>query len=172
MTETTAYDDFSGPFRGAPHDRLGRTVTLVPVDEDNWRAIADVRPRDDQREHVAALAARYVLLSLREEVWNSLGVLADDEVVGHLMWGRDPDDGTYWIGGVMVDAERQGDGVGRVALRLLLHLLAERPDCREIRLSHHPENGVAARLYPSLGFVPTGEWEDGEQVHVLRPHGG
>ncbi|WP_308405448.1 GNAT family N-acetyltransferase [Streptomyces tardus] len=168
MTETTAYDDFSGALR----DRLGRTVTLAPVDEDNWRAVADVRPRDDQRGHVAALAARYVLLSLREEVWNSLGVLADGEVVGHLMWGRDPTDGTYWIGGVMVDAECQGDGVGRAALRLLLRLLAERPDCREIRLTYHPANRAADRLYPSLGFVPTGEWEDDEQVVVLRPHDG
>ncbi|WFE39000.1 hypothetical protein [Micromonospora sp. WMMD998] len=30
-------------------DRLGRRVTLRPVSDDNWRPVADVAPRDDQR---------------------------------------------------------------------------------------------------------------------------
>lgn len=169
VRETTGNNDFS--------DRTGKAVTLVPVDDDNWRAIADIAPRDDQRDFVAALAARYLLLSTRESVWNSLGVLADTTVVGHLMWGRDPDDGTYWIGGMVVDAGQQGRGVGRAALRLLLRQLTERPDCREIRLSYQEANEPAARLYGSLGFVPTGERdgaEDDETAEIVaayRPSG-
>ncbi|MDG4808431.1 hypothetical protein O7634_16905 [Micromonospora sp. WMMD1120] len=53
---------------GGHRDRTGRRITLRSVDDDNWRAVADVAPRDDQRRFVAALGARYLLLSMRSEV--------------------------------------------------------------------------------------------------------
>ncbi|AKU18094.1 GNAT family N-acetyltransferase [Luteipulveratus mongoliensis] len=145
-------------------DRGGRRVTLRAVDDDNWRAIADIAPRDDQRDFVAALAARYLLLSMRGGVWTSLGVLADETVVGHVMWAYDEDDEAYWIGGVVIDASEQGKGVGRQAMLALIQLLSERPNCREIRLSYSPRNTGAAKLYEALGFAPTGEVEDDEIV--------
>ncbi|WP_323369359.1 GNAT family N-acetyltransferase [Streptomyces alkaliterrae] len=148
-------------------DGLGRVVTLAEVDDDNWRAVADVAPHDDQREFVAALAARYLLLSARGGLWNSLAVLADGGVVGHVMWAHDAEGGAYWIGGMVVDAAEQGRGTGRAAVRALLARLASRPDCREVRLSYHPRNRAAARLYESLGFTPTGEREDEELVVAL-----
>ncbi|NEE05057.1 GNAT family N-acetyltransferase, partial [Streptomyces sp. SID7499] len=33
-------------------DSTGRPVTLHEVDADNWRAVADSAPRDDQRDWV------------------------------------------------------------------------------------------------------------------------
>lgn len=135
-------------------DRAGRRVVLREVDDENWRAVADVAPLDDQRRYVPALAARYLLLSSREGVWHSMAVCADDTVAGHLMWGRD-EDGSYWLGGMVIDGPEQGKGVGRAAVRTLMDWLARRPDCRELRLSYHPDNTVAARLYASVGFRPT-----------------
>ncbi|MEU7570772.1 MULTISPECIES: GNAT family N-acetyltransferase [unclassified Micromonospora] len=151
-------------------DRLGRRVTLRPVDDDNWRPVADVAPRDDQRAFVAALAARYLLLSTHSEVWNSLAVYADDTVVGHVMWGVD-DDGSRWIGGMVIDAAEQGRGLGRATVRTLADWLAEAG--RPIRLSYHPDNTAAAGLYTALGFRPTGAMEDDElvaELHPARPH--
>jgi len=40
------------------------------------------------------------------------------------------------------------------------------PDAREIRLSDHPENTAAARLYAEAGFRPHGDREDSEIVAV------
>lgn len=37
-----------------------------------------------------------------------------------------------------------------------------------VRLSYHPDNVCAARLYTSLGFTPTGAIEDDELVAELR----
>ncbi|MGI5356670.1 GNAT family N-acetyltransferase [Streptomyces sp. CA-252508] len=149
-------------------DTAGRPVTLHGVDDDNWRAVADTAPRDDQRDHVPALAARYLLLSLREDVWHSLAVLAGDEVTGHVMWARE-DDGTYWIGGMLIDAAHQGTGIGRAAVRTLAAWLTDKDDCRAVRLSYHPDNTPARALYESLGFVPTGTFEDDEIVAELDP---
>ncbi|MFD3946258.1 GNAT family N-acetyltransferase [Streptomyces sp. NPDC058579] len=148
-------------------DREGRAIRLAEVTDDNWRAVADVAPQDDQRRFVAALAARYLLLSMRGGEWNSLAVTADDVVVGHVMWAYDDGDGSHWIGGMVTDASEQGKGVGRAAVRALARWLSERPDFREVRLSYHPDNTPAARLYESIGFALTGENEDDEVVAAL-----
>ncbi|MEU5720444.1 GNAT family N-acetyltransferase [Micromonospora sp. NPDC047738] len=150
----------------ALRDRVGRHVTLRPVDDDNWRAVADVAPRDDQRAWVPALAARYLLLTMRSDVWASLAVYADETVVGHVMWGVD-DDGSRWIGGMVIDAAEQERGVGRAAVRTLADWLATAG--HPIRLSYHPDNTQAAALYRSLGFHPTGAMEDDELVAELTP---
>ncbi|SCF31538.1 diamine N-acetyltransferase [Micromonospora viridifaciens] len=145
-------------------DRAGRRVTLRPVDDDNWRAVADVAPRDDQRAWVPALAARYLVLTMRSDVWTSLAVYADETVVGHVMWGVD-DDGSRWIGGMVIDAAEQDRGVGRAAVRTLADWLATAG--HPIRLSYHPDNASAAALYTSLGFHPTGALEDDELIAEL-----
>ncbi|MEU7770185.1 GNAT family N-acetyltransferase [Micromonospora taraxaci] len=149
-------------------DRSGRRVTLRPVDDDNWRAVADVAPHDAQRRFVAALGARYLLLSTRSEVWNSLAVYADETVVGHVMWGVD-DDGSHWIGGMLIDAAEQNRGVGRATVRTLADWLSTREGNPPVRLSYHPDNTPAAALYESLGFHPTGAVDDEELITELRP---
>ncbi|MEV4826027.1 GNAT family N-acetyltransferase [Micromonospora sp. NPDC049274] len=153
---------------GGHLDRLGRQVTLRQVDDDNWRAVADVAPTDDQRRFVAALGARYLLLSTRSEVWTSLAVYADEAVVGHVMWGVD-DDGSHWIGGMLIDAAEQGRGVGRATVQTLAPWLAARDGKPSVRLSYHPDNTPAATLYESLGFHPTGAVDDDELIAERMP---
>ena len=143
-------------------DRRGRLVSVRPIGDD-WGAVADVAPLDAQRRFVPALAARYLLLSEREGVWTSMGVYADDDVVGHVMWAVDGE-GAHWIGGVVVDATQQGAGVGRALTRTLIAWFAGLPSRPVLRLSFHPDNRTAERLYRSLGFAPNGEIEDGEIV--------
>jgi diamine N-acetyltransferase len=148
-------------------DRRGRLVTLREIGDD-WRQVADVAPQDGQRRFVPALAARYLLLSDRDGVWTSLAVYADDQVVGHVMWAVD-DDGSHWIGGVVVDAPEQGAGVGRALTRTLIAWFASLPARPTVRLSYHPDNHAAGRLYRALGFTPTGEIQDGEIVLERTP---
>ncbi|MFE6700239.1 GNAT family N-acetyltransferase [Streptomyces sp. NPDC057718] len=148
-------------------DRTGRPVTLHEVDADNWRAVADSAPRDDQRDWVPALAARYLVLSGREDTWHSLAVLAGDQVTGHIMWARDEEDGSHWIGGMLIDAAHQGTGIGRAAVRTLAAWLSARDPGTAVRLSYAPENQAAAHLYTAIGFRPTGVEEDGEVVAEL-----
>lgn len=151
-------------------DHRGRIVSLREIGDD-WRAVADVAPRDEQRAFVFALAGRYLLLSIKESVWRSLGIYADEEVVGHVMWAVD-DDGSHWISGLIVASSEQGFGVGRTAMRTLITWLQTLPACRVIRLSYHPDNTAADALYQSLGFVPTGAMDEDELVVEYRPTDG
>ncbi|MFI6940958.1 GNAT family N-acetyltransferase [Streptomyces sp. NPDC050418] len=151
-------------------DSVGRLVTLHGVTAENWRAVADIAPHDSQRDWAPALAARYLLLSTLEDDWHSLAVRADDTVVGHVMWARD-EDGSHWIGGLLVDATEQGRGLARTTMRTLLPWLATLPGHYTTRLSYAPENTAAARLYESLGFTATGAQEDDEVVVELVAKG-
>jgi diamine N-acetyltransferase len=144
-------------------DRQGRLVSLREIDDENWRAVADVAPLDDQRRFVPALAARYLLLSDRGGVWHSLAVYADETVTGHVMWAVD-DDSSHWIGGVLIDGAEQGHGIGRAATETIFSWLAAQPECEVVRLSYHPENLAAENLYLTLGFRPNGEMDDDEVV--------
>ena len=148
-------------------DRTGRPVTLRQVDDTNWRAVADVVPRDDQRAFVFPMAARYLLMSVREGLWESLAIVAGDEVVGHVMWAWDDEDGCPWIGGMMVDAAHQGSGAGRAAVVTLVRWLFDRPGTTRVRLSVEPGNSGARRLYAEVGFVELDLQVDGEIVCEL-----
>lgn len=141
-------------------------VTLVDVTGDNWRDFADLAPYDHQRVFVPALAARYLLLGVYGDTWHNLGAYDGDTPVAHVMWGTD-DDGSRWVGGLLVDAAHQGRGVGEAVVRELVARLRDAGD-DPVRLSHHPDNSASRSFFESLGFAPTGAVEDGELVMELR----
>jgi diamine N-acetyltransferase len=87
--------------------------------------------------------------------------------VGFVMWAEDTDK-SRWIGGLVIDASLQRQGVGRAAVQALLGRFAAYPNCHEAALSYQPENVAARTLYASLGFIESDEWEDDEVV-ARRP---
>ena len=128
------------------------SVRLEPVTSENWRAVDAI---DAGSPHVAT-TAHYLCLCHYGGVWQPLAVCAGADVVGFVMWGFDPDDGHHWIGGLCIDARRQGKGFGRATVLELVELLRGL-GATGIALSYSPENTAAARLYASLGFVEDGE---------------
>jgi diamine N-acetyltransferase len=140
-------------------------LILTDVTADNWRGVADLAPRDDQRRFVPALAARYLLLGVYGDTWHNLAAFEGDAAVAHVMWGVDDEDGSRWIGGLLVDAAHQGRGVGRRVVELLLERWRAEPG--PVRMSYHPDNAASRALFASLGFVDTDEWDDDERVMEL-----
>ena len=80
----------------------------------------------------------------------------------------DPADGSCWLGGILVDQQHQRRGYGRQAINATLDLLAREQGFRAFALSYQPANLAARRLYASMGFVESGEWEDDGIVARLR----
>jgi len=137
-------------------------IILEPVTKDNWRDCAALTVRPDQQEFVNAVAY-YLCLCHYGSLWQPLAVVRGGQVVGFCMWAAD-DDGSRWIGGVVVDAALQRQGVGRGMVRALLDRFGAEPGVPNVALSYVPENRAARALYLSLGFVETGEMEDDEIV--------
>ena len=102
-------------YHGRVDDRTP-VVTLRPVDAGSWRDVAALTVAPGQERFVAA-PTYYLALCAYGDVWQPMSVHdADDRVVGFLMWGIDDEDGSCWLGGVLVDRAHQGRGVGRAAV--------------------------------------------------------
>lgn len=153
-------------------------ISLAPATAGNWRDLARVRAAEYQTRWVAEVTY-YLCLSAYDGLWRSYAVLDDaGATVGHVMWAVDPEDDSHWLGGLVIDAERQGRGLGRATVEALLALWErEEPSLsgtpyREAALSVAAGNEAARRLYRSLGFVETGELSDDELVLRRRRTGG
>lgn len=67
--------------------------------------------------------------------------------------------------GFLIDRHYQNQGWGAQVLDTIIHMILERyPDRPRIRITLHPENSIAPRLYWNAGFRPTGEWLEGQAV--------
>jgi diamine N-acetyltransferase len=97
-------------------------------------------------------------------------ILADGFTAGFIVHGADPESGEHWLHRFMVMAERQGQGIGRSAMQILIDEWRADPEIKTVLLSYEPDNTVAERLYISFGFVPGEIAEWGERVARLRFH--
>mgnify|MGYP001813159300 CR=1 FL=1 len=141
-------------------------VCLTEVDATNWSILAEVEPRPDQVGFVAPVT-RYLCLAHYGGEWHPLAIEVDGTIVGHVMWAVDEDDGSTWLGGLVIDAAHQGRGVGRMTVETFLDRFTQNGRTN-VALSYSPENTVARALYRSMGFFETGEMEDDEIVARYR----
>ena len=144
------------------------TVTLRPITRDNLWAVVALKLHPGQEAFVADNIDSIANASV-EPTFVPLAVYAGDELVGFAMYGQHPPEtGAWWVIRLMIDREHQGKGYGRAAMEAVIAMMAERVGCAEIVTSFNPANAVAAGLYTSLGFQPTGEIEDDEPLLRLR----
>ena len=141
-------------------------VRIVPVGHPNWRAVADLDVAEEQRRFVAATTRYLSLTHMGEQGWAPLAILAHDATVGFAMWGHDPADDAYWIGGFLIDHAHQRRGYGRSAMEALI-AMARASGAPRVKLSYDADNRVARALYAGLGFRETGEMSGDEIVAVL-----
>jgi diamine N-acetyltransferase len=138
-------------------------VTLEEVGADNWRSCVALEVEQSQQRFVAPVAYYLALCAYGGSPWQPLAVRVGDEVVGFVMWGIDPEDESFWIGGLIIDRPHQRRGHGRAVVAQLLERAAS-DGHREAALSYDPQNTLAQSLYASMGFVETGELADNEIV--------
>jgi diamine N-acetyltransferase len=142
-------------------------VVLEDVGADNWRACTALEVEQSQQRFVASVAYYLALCAYGDSPWRPLAVRANGEVVGFVMWGIDPADESFWIGGLVIDRRHQRKGYGRAVVTQLLDR-AVSDGRQELALSYDPKNEPARSLYASLGFVETGEVEGDETVARKR----
>ncbi len=138
-------------------------VLVRPIDGGSFRDVLDLEVTPEQTAWVAS-TARYLALCAYGGTWHPLGLYAGDAPVGFAMWALDPDDGSHWIGGFLIDRRHQRRGYGRAGMLALIDWLRDEQRATALALSYHPDNVVAGRLYASLGFELTGEREGDEVV--------
>lgn len=142
------------------------TISLRPIDKDNFRECIGLDVKPDQKGFVASNVGSIAQSKVYPQMV-PLAVYNDAELVGFVMYSRDSEKLRYWIVRLMIDARWQGKGFGKAATLVLIDLMKGLEDCSEIFLCVVLENTSAQKLYSSLGFERTGEIDEGEIVMRL-----
>ena len=144
-------------------------VSLVEITPDIEDAVRALRVAPGQEHFVSSVAHSFVEAAEAPEgkPWPR-AVVVDDEPAGFLMmgWGVEPAaglHGPYFLWKLLVDEHRQRQGIGRAALALVCQEVQDAGG-RELLTSCVPGEGSPQPFYEGLGFVPTGEVDDGEVV--------
>jgi diamine N-acetyltransferase len=147
--------------------RAGPT-RLVPIDDRNRVDVLKLRVKTEQLGLVASTAKS---LRQAEEKPHLVprAFLEGDRVVGFAMYDRLPD-GSAYIWRVMIGEDYQGRGLGRKLMAAVIEEIQATAPTR-IRISHRPENRVAAHLFEELGFMEVDFELDGEVIRELRRDG-
>ncbi len=139
-------------------------IAVRPVSSDNWRDVSTLEVTQAQRDFVAE--PNFYLALCCYDTWNPLAIFLGETVIGFMMWGLE--EGSCWLGGILIDRRYQGRGYGRRAVQEAVEVLAAQTGVSDFALSYQPTNALARHLYTSEGFVETGEREDDEVVARLK----
>lgn len=143
-------------------------VELRDVTIDNWRACVRLKVAPEQEKFVASNAVSLAQSKFEPESV-PLAAYDGDTMVGFIMYH--PEDygmaKLWFIERLMVGKDYQGKGYGRAIMEALLSRLRPVAGYNAVLISFIPENTAAQNLYASLGFVDTGEIEEGEVVYRL-----
>ena len=137
---------------------------LVAVDDRNRVDVLKLRVKVDQLGLVASTAK-----SLRQADEKPHLVprafVEDGRVVGFAMYDRLAD-GSAYIWRVMIGEDDQGRGLGRLLMDAVIGEIRVL-GAKKIRISHRPENRVAAHLFEEFGFEEVDFELDGEVIREL-----
>ncbi len=131
------------------------------------RSICKLAVAPSQQHFVASNAVSIAQAYFERETAWFRAVYADETPVGFLMLEDDPTAQEYSLWRFMIDARFQGHGYGRRALELLIAHVRTRPGATELFTSCVPGDGSPCPFYERMGFVYTGEEDDGELVMRL-----
>jgi diamine N-acetyltransferase len=141
-------------------------VHLTPVTKDIQALVTALELAPDQSNFVAG-NAESLEEALHDEDARPLAIMAEDRVVGFLMYEAPDDDDEARIYRFMIDRAHQGKGYGKAALSQALDEISKLGYIRHVSICYAPENEGARHLYRAAGFVEEGLDEDGEMIADL-----
>lgn len=150
-------------------------LTIREVTRENWQAALRLTVHPDQQRFIAdivpiaAIALAKAYIRPGDLLWLPYVFYARTEMIGFTELAYEPESSdNFWIFHFLIDRAYQGQGYGKQALRLFLDFIKQQhPYCLSMRLTVHPENARAQRLYSGAGFEPTGDSLEGEPVYRL-----
>lgn len=142
-------------------------VSLREVTADTLRSILRLKVSPQQEQFVADNATSIAQAYFEPKAWFR-AIYADETPVGFVMLYDDTEKPEYFLWRYMIDGRYQGLGFGRQALLQVIDIVRGRPGATEMLLSYVPAEGSPEPFYAGLGFINTGDVEDGENVMRLE----
>lgn len=143
-------------------------VELREIHKDNLREFLRLKVAPEQENLVASNAVSIAQAYFyRDTAWFR-GICDGDTAVGFVMLEDDRPKQRYFLWRFMIDARYQRKGYGRQALERLFEHVKTLPGATEIGTSCVDAPGGPGPFYESMGFVYTGQVDEGERV-MRRP---
>jgi diamine N-acetyltransferase len=139
-------------------------VTFREVTKETLREILLLKVSPEQEGFVAPNEISIAEAHFSPDVAWFRAVYSGETPVGFVMLEDDPSKPRYYLWRFMIDARHQRSGVGRRALELLFEHVRSRPGAKELWTSVVAGEGGPGPFYEKLGFVYTGEEDEGELV--------
>ena len=143
------------------------TVALREITRDTVRDVIALVVDPSQTNLVASNSVSIAQAHFEPDAWFR-AIYADELPVGFVMVLDNPaNEGFTYVWRFMIDQRYQRLGYGRQAMQLIIERAQSNPRVDSIVLSHADRAGNAGPFYRDLGFVETGEIDDGEVVMRL-----
>ena len=152
-----------------PHDH-DPALELRPVTRDNLAAVLAL-DAGDSASQVAPNAKSMAQAAVYAEAWPR-AIYAGGELVGFVMLydhtlTPEPEERRFFLWRLMIDGAQQRRGFGAAAVRALIEHVRTRPGADRLFVSYVAGQDELRRFYSGLGFVATGELDDGEVVMAV-----
>ncbi|NOK59094.1 MAG: GNAT family N-acetyltransferase [Chloroflexi bacterium AL-W] len=138
-------------------------VGLREITKETVREILKLKVAPSQESFVAPNAVSIAQAYFEDAAWFR-AIYADETPIGFVMLYDDSAKPEYMLWRFMIDARFQRYGFGRTALELIIAHVKTRPDATALFTSCVPGDGSPCPFYEKIGFVDTGEVDDGEKV--------
>jgi diamine N-acetyltransferase len=137
-------------------------VTLRVITKENLKSVLRLKVTPSQEQFVASNAVSLAEAHFEPELPWFRAIYAGEASVGFLMLEYNIEEQFYFLWRFMIDERYQRYGYGRKALDLLFAHMKTLPNSSALYTSCVPNEGGPGLFYQKMGFVYTGDEEDGE----------
>lgn len=142
----------------------GSKVTLREITKETVRQIVKLKVTSEQEQFVATNGMSIAEAHYSPDVAWFRAVYVEDVPAGFVMLSDNPSKQEYYLWRFMIDARFQRQGIGQRALELVMDYVRTRPGGTVLLTSVVPGEGTPGPFYQKMGFIYTGEEDDGELV--------
>jgi diamine N-acetyltransferase len=141
-------------------------VTLREITADTLGPVLRLETAGHQGKFVAPNSVSIAQAHFSDQAWFR-AIYANETPVGFVMLDLDVVKPEYWVWRFMIDQAHQGKGYGREAIIQVIEHVRNLPRAITLRLSYVPGEGNPSPFYRKVGFIDTGEEEEGEKLMEL-----
>ena len=142
-------------------------VTLSRIARENFDDVIDLELEPSQERNLPSNVYSIAEASL-SETFHPRAICLDGSVVGFVMYqfgevgDFDEEECTIWR--FMIDRSRQNQGIGKVAMSLVLDEIRSHNRCKLVDIYYDPKNTAAKKVYARYGFKEVGHRDDGDII--------
>lgn len=142
-------------------------ITLRPLNEENLRAVIELKVADSQKDQVISNldSIAEAMVHPHMKLW---AIYLGDDPAGFAMLEEDSCKNTCFLWRLMIAEEYQGKGYGKQAMEAILEYMRRRTGAIELKTSCLPGKEGPEGFYRSLGFEADGDLVDDEVVLIRK----